>query len=48
MLEDPAQYEADVRKICRTYAQTPRLHQEGAHVISTDEKTGIQSGFHLH
>ncbi|MCP3958993.1 MAG: transposase, partial [bacterium] len=47
-LEDPEQYEADVRKICETYAQTPRLHEEGAHVISTDEKTGIQALERLH
>ena len=38
-LEDPEQYEADVRRICETYAQTPRLHEQGTHVISTDEKT---------
>jgi transposase len=48
-LESPEQYEADVRKICATYADALRLHeQEGAHVISTDEKTGIQALERLH
>jgi transposase len=47
-LEDPEQYEADVRKICETYAKAPRLHEEGVHVISTDEKTGIQALERLH
>lgn len=42
-MEDPEQYEADVRKVCETYADTPRLHEEGVHVVSTDEKTGIQA-----
>ena len=48
-LENPAQYETDVRKICETYADARRLHeQQGAHVISTDEKTGIQALERLH
>jgi transposase len=37
-----------VRKVCETYAETQRLHNEGAHVISTDEKTGIQALERLH
>ena len=49
MIANPEQYEADVRKICETYADALRLHeQEGAHVISTDEKTGIQALERLH
>ena len=48
-LDNPEQYEADVRNICETYAQAQRLHEEqGAHVISTDEKTGIQALERLH
>ena len=46
--EDPEQYEADVRQICETYAEAPRLHGEGAHVISTDEKTSIQALERIH
>jgi transposase len=37
-----------VRKICETYAAAPRLAQEGTHVTSTDEKTGIQALERLH
>ena len=37
-----------MRRICETYADAPRLHDEGAHVISTDEKTGIQALERLH
>ncbi len=29
--------------MCEIYAEAPRLHEEGAHTISTDEKTGIQA-----
>lgn len=29
--------------MCEQYAEAPRLHQEGTHVVSTDEKTGIQA-----
>ena len=37
-----------MRKICETYADAPRLRQEGVHVISTDEKTSIQALERLH
>jgi len=37
-----------VRKVCETYAEAQGLHEEGAHVISTDEKTGIQALERLH
>jgi hypothetical protein len=37
-----------VRKVCATYADAPRLHQEGTHVVSTDEKTSIQALERLH
>lgn len=32
-----------MRKICETYAEALHLHEQGAHVVSTDEKTGIQA-----
>ena len=47
-MEDPVQYEADVRTVCQTYANAPWLHEQGAHVVSTDEKTGIQALERLH
>jgi transposase len=29
--------------VCNVYAAAPELHQQGVHIISTDEKTGIQA-----
>ena len=40
---DPERYEADVRKVCGTYLQAQDLEKQGVHVVSTDEKTGIQA-----
>lgn len=37
-----------MRKICETYAEAPQLHQNGVHIVSTDEKTGIQALERLH
>jgi hypothetical protein len=34
--------------VCQTYADAPRLAAEGGHVISTDEKTGIQALERIH
>lgn len=39
----PEQYQADVEEVCRTYLDAPSLLEEGVHVVSTDEKTGIQA-----
>lgn len=47
-MEDPEQYEADVRNVCKTYAQAQAVHEDGGHVISTDEKTSIQALERLH
>lgn len=33
----------DGRAICDLYAQATTLHERGAHVVSCDEKTGIQA-----
>jgi len=40
---DPAEFDAQVKQICEIYAQTPSLHAQGVHVLSTDEMTGIQA-----
>jgi transposase len=37
-----------VEKICDTYQSAPQLAAQGAHVISTDEKTGMQALERLH
>ena len=42
-LEDPEAYDKSVRQITDTYQQAPELHGAGAHVVSTDEKTGMQA-----
>jgi len=32
-----------VEVVCDLYAQAIELHQQGVHMVSTDEKTGIQA-----
>jgi transposase len=41
--EDPAAFDAQVRAICALYRQAAQLHKLGIHLVSTDEKTGIQA-----
>lgn len=47
-LEDPEQYEADVRKVCATYKEAAAICEGGGHVVSTDEKTGMQALERIH
>lgn len=47
-LENPEAYAARVAKVCDIYAQAPALHAQGVHVVSTDEKTGMQALERLH
>lgn len=47
-LEDPDGYQANVENICDTYLSAPDLHEQGAHIISTDEKTGMQALERVH
>lgn len=47
-LEDPEQYEADVRKVCATYGEAAAICEAGGHVVSTDEKTGMQALERIH
>ena len=42
------QFREDVRTVCQLYHQAAELHAQGVHVISTDEKTGIQALERLH
>lgn len=46
--DTPEQYQRDVEKLCDTYLNAPQWAAEGAHVISTDEKTGMQALERLH
>lgn len=47
-LEDPEAYQARVEEVCNTYLNASELHQQGVHVVSTDEKTGIQALERVH
>jgi transposase len=46
--EVPEQYQAAVEQICETYRDAPHLSAQGTHVVSTDEKTGMQALERLH
>lgn len=39
----PEQFDAAVRTVCELYQQAPLLQAHGVHLLSTDEKTGIQA-----
>jgi transposase len=41
--EDPEEFAAQVRLVCRLYAEAQALHAAGVHLISSDEKSGIQA-----
>ena len=46
--KDPAAFDQQVAQLCELYAQTPSLHEQGVHVISTDEMTSMQALERLH
>ena len=41
--DDPVAFTAQVTAVCEAYEHAPAVAQAGGHVISTDEKTGIQA-----
>ena len=41
--EDPEAFDAVVRFVCNLYLSALTLHEKGVHVVSMDEKTGIQA-----
>jgi DDE superfamily endonuclease len=41
--EDPVAFAAEVAAVCEVYQHAPAVAQQGGHIISTDEKTGIQA-----
>jgi len=47
-LEAPEQYQAAVETLCDTYMTAPKLAAEGAHIVSTDEKSGMQALERIH
>src|SRR5215213_3417313 len=45
---EPEVFDAEVRAVCEHYAQALTLHEEGVHLVSSDEKSGIQALERLH
>ena len=41
--DDPVAFAAQVTVVCEVYQHAPAIAEQGGHVISTDEKTGIQA-----
>lgn len=41
-------FRQEVRGICQLYHQAEELHQQGVHLVCTDEKTGIQALSPIH
>ena len=42
-IDDPEQFAEEVTGLCALYAEAPALHAQGIHLVSLDEKTGIQA-----
>ena len=42
-IDDPELYKQQVKQVCTVYHHACELAKQGVHVISTDEKTGIQA-----
>jgi transposase len=47
-IKDPEEFEKRVQKVCQVYQNSNQLAEEGIHILSTDEKTGIQALEHKH
>lgn len=42
-IENEEEFNETVRELCEIYSNAPEMHDKGVHVISCDEKTGIQA-----
>lgn len=42
-IDDPVEHVAQIQAVCDVYAQARELHDQGAHVVCVDEKTGMQA-----
>lgn len=42
-IEDEEEFNLSVKELCGLYTSAPALHDSGTHVISCDEKTGMQA-----
>lgn len=47
-LEAPEAYDHAVQTLCATYLEAPALEAQGTHVVSVDEKTGMQALERVH
>jgi len=41
--QEPEVFDARVKTVCEQYAAAQQLHADGVHLVSCDEKTGIQA-----
>jgi hypothetical protein len=48
MPKDREAFDEEVATVCEVYEEAPAMHESGAHVVSTDEKSGIQALEPLH
>ena len=46
--KEPEVFDAEVRRVCEHYAKALSLHEEGVHLVSTDEKSSIEALERLH
>jgi len=46
--DDPETFNQQINEVCDVYAMAPSAHENGIHVVSTDEMTGIQALERLH
>lgn len=47
-IEDPQKHQQQLQTLCNLYKEAETLEEQGIHVFSTDEKTGIQALEHAH
>lgn len=47
-MEDAAEFHEQVKEICTLYHRAEELHEQGKHLVSVDEKTGIQALERIH
>lgn len=46
--DDPETFNRQISEVCDVYAMAPSAHENGVHIVSTDEMTGIQALERLH
>ncbi len=46
--DDPETFNQQISEVCDVYAMAPSAHENGVHIVSTDEMTGIQALERLH